>query len=304
MVRRRILVNSVDAARKMRNRLQPTQNREWYRIRNSADGSTAQIHIYDEIGFWGTTAAEFVGELTAVTAPTIELHINSPGGEVFDGLAIYNALRAHSARKVVYIDSLAASIASVIAMAGDEVIMAQFSQVMIHEGSGLCMGSAADMLEMAQLLDRQSDNIAAVYADRAGGDVASWRNAMREETWYTAQEAVDAGLADRIAEPPRQTEPVPTNRWDLTVFRYAGRDKAPAPANRAPEPEPVQRAEPGRFAPVPTEPEGDDDGFTWNHDLANAFRGAFEPEPVTIPDDVVIDPREMFNAIREGLLSA
>jgi ATP-dependent protease ClpP protease subunit len=207
-------------------------NADWYRITNAAGeaGSAATVVIYDEIGFWGVSAAQFMDELRAITAPAIDLRLNSPGGDVFDGIAIHNVLRSHSARVTTYVDSLAASIASVIALAGDTIVMQPHSQLMIHESSGLTIGAAADMREMADLLDRQSDNIAGIYAERAGGDVVAWREAMRAETWYTAQEAVDAGLADRVAERPRQTDDgVPENRWDLSIFNYAGREHAPPP---------------------------------------------------------------------------
>src|SRR5690606_8034659 len=102
----------------------------------------------------------------------------------------------HQAHVTVIVDSLAASIASVIAMAGDRVVMAKNATMMIHDGHGLSIGNAADMREMADLLDKVSDNIASVYAERAGGDVAEWRERMRAETWYSADEAVSAGLAD------------------------------------------------------------------------------------------------------------
>jgi len=229
---------------------------DWYRITNSVAADTAaQVHIYDEIGYWGVTASDFIAELKNVTAPAIDLHVNSPGGEIFDGIAIMNALRAHPATVTTYVDSLAASIASVIAMAGDRVVMAPHSQMMIHDGSGMCIGNAADMREMAELLDRQSDNIAAVYAEKAGGTVKQWRARMTAETWFTAAEAVAAGLADEVAtssRPSTETNSL-SNSWDLSVFRYAGRHEAPEPAitNQAPAPEP----EPDPSTGITPEPE-------------------------------------------------
>lgn len=169
----------------------------WYEIKNIA-ADTAEISIYDEIGYWGVTASEFVKDIQSVQAKTITLHINSPGGDVFDGIAILNSLRQHQAAVNVIIDGLAASAASFIAMAGDTVTMAPNAMLMIHEASGLVIGNAEDMTEMAALLDKTSANIANVYAQRAGGDVEDWRTAMRAETWYSDQEAVDAGLADQI----------------------------------------------------------------------------------------------------------
>lgn len=219
-----------------RTRTTPTQNRQWYRITNLA-GGTAVVDIYDEIGFWGVMAAEFQRELNAITASEITVNLNSPGGEIFDGIAIYNALRSHPATVTVRVSSLAASIASVIAQAGDRIVMQTGSQMMIHEGSALCMGDAADMRQMADLLDRQSDNIASIYAERAGGTPEEWRERMRAETWFNAEEAVAAGLADEVEAPGRKAEeqePEPvTARWDLTVFKHAGRDAAPAPVLQA-----------------------------------------------------------------------
>lgn len=224
---------------------------DWFRIENNAVTNTATVHIYDEIGYWGITAQDFVAELGLINAANIDLHISSPGGEIFDGIAIYSCLRSHPANVTTHVDSLAASIASVIALAGDRVVMAPRSQMMIHDGSGLSIGNAADMREMADLLDRQSDNIAAVYADKAGGTPEEWRDRMRAETWFTAEEAVEAGLADEVAEPVRQDdqETALAATWDLSVFRYPSRAAAPDPLidrsqERPVTPDPEQATEP------------------------------------------------------------
>jgi ATP-dependent Clp endopeptidase proteolytic subunit ClpP len=248
---------------------------DWYRIANSLGSGPAQVHIYDEIGYWGITASDFVRELSALNVTEIDLHLNSPGGEIFDGIAICNALRSHPATVTTYVDGLAASIASVIAMAGDRIVMAPNSQLMIHDGSGLCIGNAADMRQMAELLDRQSNNIAEVYAARAGGTVEDWRALMEAETWYTAEEAVTAGLADEVASARSLTDDnSPENSWDLSIFRYPSRSEAPAPqpVNAAvecqpqavteppavtPEPEPVVEATATEPAPTVAEPQPD-----------------------------------------------
>lgn len=215
-----------------------TERRDWYRITNQAGGPVV-VDIYDEIGFWGVNAAAFQRELAQVNASEITVNLSSPGGEIFEGIAIYNALRTHPANVTVRVSALAASIASVIAQAGDKIVMLSGAQMMIHEGSGLCMGNAAEMQQMAELLDRQSDNIATIYAERAGGTPEQWRTRMRAETWFSAQEAVDAGLADEVESLPRkgeQAEETVTARWDLSVFNYAGREQAPAPViNASPE---------------------------------------------------------------------
>lgn len=196
---------------------------KWFQIEASAD--TAEILLYDDIGQYGIEAKEFISELNNVKAPNINVRINSRGGEVYDGFAIYQALKSHPAYVNVTVDALAASIASVIAMAGDNVIMAKNAELMIHDGHVMAQGDAASLTEMVDSLNRVSNNIASVYAERAGGNPDEWRNAMRKETWYSADEAVAAGLADSVAESSRQTR----NLDELRIFNYAGRAFAPAP---------------------------------------------------------------------------
>lgn len=209
----------------------------WYRVSNTAgeDEQPAEILIYDVIGSWfGVDAAELVRELKAITASRITVRIHSPGGSVSEGIAILNALRAHPARVTTVVDGLAASAASFVAMAGDEIVMRRNAEMMIHEAWGVEVGTAEDLRAYAARLDQASANIASIYADRAGGTVQQWREAMRAETWYSDTEAVAAGLADRV-------EPAPADvgaggnlaAFDLSVFNYAGRSRAPAPPARA-----------------------------------------------------------------------
>lgn len=225
--------------RPVNRRPQPRQGGSWYRIDNHA-ADTAEILVYDEIGYGGVAAQQFAEDLRSVTAPSIKVRINSPGGDVFDGLAIYNSLRSHPAQVTTYVEGLAASAASFIAQAGDRVICARNAMVMVHDAAGLCIGNAADMRELAGLLDQVSDNIADIYAQRAGGTVADWRERMLAETWYTGAEAVEAGLADEVDGADDEATPEPAGpealmarSWDLTIFTYAGRDAAPAPSPRA-----------------------------------------------------------------------
>lgn len=223
-------------------RPEPKEPGRWFRIENRADGG-AQVNIYAEIGGFGVTADAFTRDFQALNVPEIDLRLNSPGGDVFDGIAIHNAIKNHPAKVHVHVDGVAASIASVIAMAGDRVTMAKGAQMMIHEGHTVAVGNAADMTKVAALLDKTSDTIADFYAERAGGTRESWRDRMRAETWYTAEEAVQAGLADEVEAPSRAVR----NSWDLSVFNYAGRAKAPAPdlskavePKRVPAPAPVK----------------------------------------------------------------
>jgi ATP-dependent Clp endopeptidase proteolytic subunit ClpP len=215
-------------------RIPPEQGREPLRAAIQTVGQqdgVAVLRLYDPIdswgGDWGVSAKEFATALDALGPDVneIRLHINSPGGEVFEGIAILNALRNHRARVTTVVDGLAASAASFIAMGGDEVVMGRNSELMIHDAWGICMGNAADMRELGGLLDHLSDNIARVYAEKAGGTTEDWRVPMLAETWYSAEEAVAAGLADRVEEAAAK----PENRFDLSVFTYAGREKAPAP---------------------------------------------------------------------------
>jgi ATP-dependent protease ClpP protease subunit len=190
---------------------------DWYRIANADD--RAEVFIYGAIGDYmgedDTTAASFIRELRNITAPSIELHINSPGGLVFDGVAIYSALVNHDATVDVSIDGVAASAASFVAMAGDTVTIEKPAKMMIHDAGGLVLGNADDMREMAGLLDELSDTIADIYSGRAGGTVEQWRAAMRAETWYSASEAVAAGLADRVANDTQAS--APDNRRSQTI---------------------------------------------------------------------------------------
>lgn len=215
--------------------------KRWFRIENAVtddDGrKRAKVYLYDAIGSWyGVTPADFVQQLNDLEddVEVLELHINSPGGSVFDGIAIMNALRQHDAEVVGIVDGLAASAASFIAVGGcDELVMAAHSELMIHDAWGLCVGNAADMAKMAEDLDRISDNIASVYARKAGGSADSWRATMREDTWYSAADAVAAGLADRTDADPdddsTDDEDASTeNRWGRDIFAALAGTSTPA----------------------------------------------------------------------------
>lgn len=205
------------------------QGAPWYRMEAAAGGTAADVYIYDMIdSWWGVSASSFVRDLEALDVETINLRVNSPGGSVYDGVAIMNALRRHPANVIATVDGLAASAASFIIQAADEVVMGRGTELMIHDASTIGWGNAADMLEMAAHLDRLSGTIAGIYAERAGGTTDTWREAMQAETWYTADEAVKAGLADRVDG--KDAAPDAKNRFDLSVFAHAGRRNAPAPA--------------------------------------------------------------------------
>jgi ATP-dependent protease ClpP protease subunit len=218
-------------------RAQARQQQPWYRFKNVA-GEEVELLLYDEIGGWGTFADEFLAELKAITAPRLRVKVNSPGGSVFEGVALANALRAHPAEVTVQVDGIAASIASVIAVAADRVVMQPQSMLMVHDASGVCLGNAKDMAEMAALLDKISDNIADAYVAKAGGERAAWRQVMRTETWYTAEEAVTAGLADEVMpsrkQQPDEAEPEMRKSFDLAAYGYNGPAQAPSPKPKPP----------------------------------------------------------------------
>lgn len=231
------------------------------RLRAQLTGAdSATLYVLDEIGYWGISAADVMAELAQLsTVRNLTVRINSPGGDVFDGIAIYNAIADHPAQVTVMVEGIAASAASFIAQAGDRRCMNRGTQMMIHDAAGMCMGNAADMADMQALLDRISDTIAGIYADRAGGDPAAWRDRMRAETWYGPDEAVAAGLADETATPaePERDDPEPAMAagFDLTVFAFAGRDAAPAPQTSRPEaPSPGADPEPAGTQTTTTDP--------------------------------------------------
>lgn len=208
----------------------------WYSITNEAttEGAPtrAKVNIFDAIGgWWGVSAAEFVERLDALDVDEVEVHVNSPGGAVWDGIAIMNALKAHRAKVIMIVDGLAASAASIVVMAGDEVVMAEGSQMMVHQASGGVWGNADYIRDMAAILDKIDNNLAGIYARRAGGTRASWLDLMRAETWYNADEAVEAGLADRADASLEAIDAEAS--FDLSVFNYAGRAQAPAPRRPA-----------------------------------------------------------------------
>jgi len=179
-----------------------TNNQSWYSIKAKAN-DTAEISIYDEIGFWGVSAASFAQDLKDCgnNLKQINLHIHSPGGDVFDGIAIYNLLKNHPANVTVYIDGLAASMASVIAMAGNEVIMPENAMMMIHKPWGIQGGDAEDMRKYADLLDKVENTLIPAYASKTGKTPEELAEMLSAETWLNGKECVEQGFADKLAEP-------------------------------------------------------------------------------------------------------
>ncbi len=176
-------------------------NKSWYHIRSLAGTEETQISIHDEIGYFGISAKQFVEELAKVP-PTnhISLSINSPGGSVFEGNLIYNALRRHGGGVTVQIEALAASIASVIALAGSPVAISANGFYMIHNPINVVIGDAAEMEKQASLLKKISTDMAAIYSAKTGIEEAEIVAMMDAETYLSAQEALDKGFVDEITD--------------------------------------------------------------------------------------------------------
>ena len=176
---------------------QPTQ--KFYALEKSDDG-TATIHLYDEIGGWGQGSKEFLTDLGQLKGQHIHLRINSPGGSVIEGTAIYNALRRHEGGLTVHIDSLAASMASVIAMAGVPTYMADNALLMIHNPWTISAGDADQLRKEADLLDKMKSALVNAYKRKSGMKEEEIEEMMDKETWMDALEAVALGFVDGIEE--------------------------------------------------------------------------------------------------------
>lgn len=217
---------------------------------NVVNEATTEVTIYGAIGgsFWddsAVSASGFKQVLSGINTPRIELHMNSGGGDVFDGTAIHTMLARHPSVVTAHIDGIAASAASFIAMAADHIIIARNAMMMIHGGMTLTQGNAQTHERSAELLHKVSDNIADMYAMRAGGTAEEWRALMdvnaEDGTWYTGREAVDAGLADETTDDD-EDDPDVTDHVRKVIAKIPG-----APAYHAPEPkiEPVQNEQAG-----------------------------------------------------------
>lgn len=258
----------------------------WYSITNKADAPT-MVSIYEEIGFFGVSAGQFLADLAGI-AGDLDVHISSPGGDVFDAIAIFNTLKNRKGVVAITVDGIAASAASFIAQAASpgRLEMAPHSTMMIHDGFASGIGNAADMRELADMLDAASDNIASIYAGRTGKPAAYWRDKMRATTWYTDREAVEDGLADRVTGLDGAT-----NSWDMSIYdtgtgasgRKAG--KNPKPANEAGGDTPIgsgwvmgpdgkTRFDPDGDGDDDATPEGDTD-----HDYFDADGKSIKPIP-------------------------
>lgn len=227
----------------------PVTQKNWFRMQAKED-QTADIYIYDEIGGWGISARRFTEDLISLgNLSHINLHIHSPGGEVFDGIAIYNQLKNHSATITVYIDGLAASMASVIAMVGDTVIMPKNAMMMIHKPWGVSWGDANDMREYADLLDKLENVLIPAYVAKTGKTTEEITAMLEQETWLDGDECVEHGFADKVIEPVKAMASLTSKRIEefssmpsaiknqITPKNTTKPTQQPQP-NSSPEPQP------------------------------------------------------------------
>jgi ATP-dependent Clp endopeptidase proteolytic subunit ClpP len=172
---------------------------KWYNIQNKA-GETADIYIFDEIGTYGVTAQEFISDIKDLKDTPINLRINSIGGDVFDGMAMYNVIKRRESKTTVYIEGIAASIATIIALGADEVVMAENSLFMIHNAWGGASGEAKDMRKTAETLDKISSELIDIYRKKTGLSYEVLSEMMDEETWLNANEAYELRFIDTISD--------------------------------------------------------------------------------------------------------
>jgi ATP-dependent protease ClpP protease subunit len=204
-------------------------------IRNAGEMT---IEVYDVIvsseadaaWFGGVPADAFCRAMRQAGADdTVRVRINSPGGDVFAGVAMAQAIRECAGKVVVHVDGYAASAASLLVAAAPESVIAQAGMVMIHKAWTIAMGNADDFAATADLLNKIDGMLAETYQGRAGGDAADWLAAMAAETWYTGAEAVAAGLVTAVAEDAARTK----NSFDLSVYAHAPSIEAREPADDA-----------------------------------------------------------------------
>lgn len=175
-------------------------NKKWFSIQGKATDAVAEVYIFDEIGAYGITAQDFISEMKEYKDTPVNLRINCIGGDVFDGMAMYNIIKKREAKTTAYIEGIAASMGSVIALAADEVIMAENSLFMIHNAWGGAMGEAEDMRKTASILEKISGEIANIYERKTRLSLNRIIEMMDKETWLNAAEAYELGFIDLISD--------------------------------------------------------------------------------------------------------
>lgn len=201
-------------------------NRGAGQFRCEAGKDEATIYLYDVIvsdDYWGGVSAQnFVKELNALDAPVIHLRINSPGGDVFAGRAMAQAIREHNSKVIAHVDGYAASAASYVALAGDEVHMAEGGFFMIHKAWTIAFGNSDDLMDTAALLEKIDNSLISTYAKETGQDEEQIGKWMAEETWFNADEAIEYGFATHKSEDSAQA-----SAWDLSAYSKAPEAEKP-----------------------------------------------------------------------------
>ncbi|TCK43462.1 ATP-dependent protease ClpP protease subunit [Paraburkholderia sp. BL8N3] len=266
------------------------KNRKWWDIKattNAQGAAVVELRIYDEIGFWGTTAKGFIEQLDAVAGGATEVivAVNSPGGDVFDAFTIYNALRRYAGKVTARVDGVAASAASLVVMAADQVVMPENAMLMIHNPWTIALGTAAELRSTADMMDKARDGILAAYRRKSGQSDDELVAMMDAETWLTALEAQSLGFCDVLEEPVRLA--ASTNAAGL-LARF---QKAPEPVKAlvagAGDPPPADGSNgvpPAEDPPHPPSPQ--------------------EPAPAASVETAGVLAAYVFNACREANLSA
>jgi len=208
------------------------QDKRDFRVQNQGDEAT--LYLYDVIDdFWGISAEMVARELASIDASTIHLRVNSPGGDVFAGRAIQTALAQHPARVIAHIDGLAASAATFVTAAADEIRMTDGGFYMIHKGWTMTLGNADDMRTTAGLLDQVDESIVRTMVARTGQDEATILKWMADETWMSAQEAKERGFIDEIDEVAKGGVAQNMSRFNLSAYEKAPRMPQPEPDHQA-----------------------------------------------------------------------
>jgi ATP-dependent Clp protease, protease subunit len=218
--------------------MKPVASR-WYAIQQTENGE-AEISLFDEIGFGGTSAKEFIGELKALAGQHIHLRVNSVGGSVVEGTAIYNALRRHKGGLTVHVEALAASMASVVAMAGEEVAIADNALIMIHNPWSMSMGDADDLRKEADILDKLKSTLVNAYKRKTGMDADEIADLMDEETWLGAEEAVAMGFADYIEDGLEAAASITPAEARSRFDKFSNSMRKPAKTRKAEEAAPAE----------------------------------------------------------------
>jgi ATP-dependent Clp protease protease subunit len=279
---------------------------KFWKLKNSVEGSGTEIYIEGAISseeWWGdeATPSQLREELKAITSKNITVIINSGGGDVWAGLAMYNALNELDAEVTVRVDGLAASIASVIAMAGDKIIMSPGSMMMIHKASAWAGGDSEDLAKVIEMLETVEESIVPIYADRSGLSREEVQELMNAETWMSAEEAVEKGFADQVGT--KKTEEV-TSSFSGVLALSMSATKASAKqalAHKGVANEVVEEAKEEENVstptPTPTDPTGDEDVETPTTPEKEEVK---EPE---VPEVVESDTSENNKSTKENIMT-